>query len=70
MCKFEVDGLNFRDHFRDRWPRLVQFERDGLLDLETNRIKVTDRGRFLIRNICMTFDDYLSRDTQKFSKAI
>ena len=78
MCKFEVDmpafekrtGLNFRDHFRDRWPRLVQFERDGLLDLETNRIKVTGRGRFLIRNICMTFDDYLSRDTQKFSKAI
>jgi len=78
MCKFEVDmpafekrtGLNFRDHFRDRWPRLVQFERDGLLDLDTNRIRVTDRGRFLIRNICMTFDDYLSRDTQKFSKAI
>ena len=78
MCKFEVDmpafekrtGLNFHDHFRDRWPRLVQFERDGLLDMETNRIKVTNRGRFLIRNICMTFDDYLSRDTQKFSKAI
>ncbi len=78
MCKFEVDmpafekrtGLNFHDHFRDRWPRLLQFERDGLLDLEANRIKVTKRGRFLIRNICMTFDDYLSRDTQKFSKAI
>jgi oxygen-independent coproporphyrinogen-3 oxidase len=78
MCKFEVDmpafekrtGLNFRDYFRDQWPRLVQFEHDGLLDLETNRVKVTDRGRFLIRNICMTFDEYLSRDTQKFSKAI
>ncbi len=78
MCKFEVDtpaferrtGLNFRDYFRDRWPRLTQFENEGLLELETNRIKVTDQGRFLIRNICMTFDDYLSRDTQKFSKAI
>jgi len=23
-----------------------------------------------LRNICMTFDDYLGRDTQKFSKAI
>jgi len=78
MCKFEVDtaafeartGSNFRNHFIDLWPRLMQFERDGLLDLETNRIKVTDQGRFLIRNICMTFDDYLARDTQTFSKAI
>jgi len=78
MCKFEVDtsafesriGINFRDYFEDRWPRLVQFEKEGLLELESNRIKVTDQGRFLIRNICMTFDDYLSQDTQKFSKAI
>jgi oxygen-independent coproporphyrinogen-3 oxidase len=78
MCKFEIDtaafegrnGLNFRNYFRDLWPRLIQFENEGLLDLETNRIKVTDQGRFLIRNICMAFDDYLSHDTQKFSKAI
>ncbi len=78
MCKFEVDmpafetrtGLNFRDFFSDRWPRLEQFENEGLLELEADRIKVTDQGRFLIRNICMTFDAYLSQDTQKFSKAI
>jgi oxygen-independent coproporphyrinogen-3 oxidase len=78
MCKFEIDttaferqtGSNFRNYFRDLWPRLLQFEDEGLLELQTNRIKVTDQGRFLIRNICMTFDDYLSRDTQKFSKAI
>ncbi len=78
MCKFEVDtaafeertGSNFRNYFRDLWPRLMQFESDGLLELETGRIKVTDRGRFLIRNICMPFDDYLARDTQIFSKAI
>ncbi len=78
MCKFEVDtaafeersGLNFRNHFRDLWPRLMRFENEGLLDLEADRIKVTDQGRFLIRSICMTFDDYLSQDSQKFSKAI
>ncbi len=78
MCKFEVDmtafekktGLNFRDFFSSRWPRLTQFENDDLLKLEADRIKVTDRGRFLVRNICMTFDAYLSQDTQKFSKAI
>jgi len=78
MCRFEVDtpaferrtGLNFREYFKDRWPRLTQFEKEGLLELQKNRIKVTDQGRFLIRNICMSFDDYLSQDTKKFSKAI
>jgi len=78
MCRFEVvtpefesrTGINFRDFFADRWPRLVRFERDGLLELAANRIKVTEKGRFLIRNICMAFDDYLNRDTEKFSKAI
>ncbi len=78
MCKFEVDmtafekrsGCNFRDYFADRWPRLTQFEDDGLLEIEADRIRVTDRGRFLVRNICMTFDAYLNHDTQKFSKAI
>ena len=78
MCKFEIDtaafeertGSVFHDYFRDLWPRLMQFENDGLLDLEADQIKVTDQGRFLIRNICMTFDDYLSQDTQKFSKTI
>ena len=78
MCKFEVDmtafekhsGHKFQDYFADQWPRLMQFEDDGLLELEADRIKVTDRGRFLVRNICMTFDAYLNHDTRKFSKAI
>jgi oxygen-independent coproporphyrinogen-3 oxidase len=78
MCRFEVDmtafekrtGLNFRDFFSSTWPRLTQFENDDLLELDADRIKVTDRGRFLVRNICMAFDAYLNQDTQKFSKAI
>ena len=78
MCKFELDmsafekrtGFDFRDYFSDQWPRLTQFEDEGLLELEAKRIRVTDQGRFLVRNICMTFDAYLSQDTQKFSKAI
>jgi oxygen-independent coproporphyrinogen-3 oxidase len=78
MCNYEIDipafekrtGFDFRDYFEERWPRLTQFENEGLLELETSRIKVTDQGRFLIRNICMTFDDYLCQNTQNFSKAI
>jgi len=78
MCKFAVDfddfesrtGLVFRDYFSAQWPQLLRFESDGLLDLDAKRISVSDRGRFLVRNICMAFDTYLSQDTQKFSKAI
>jgi oxygen-independent coproporphyrinogen-3 oxidase len=78
MCKFEIQtrdfetrtGLSFRDYFSDRWPSLIQLENDGLVELGATRIKVTNQGRFLVRNICMVFDDYLGRDTQKFSKAI
>ena len=78
MCKFEVitpdferrTGVTFRDFFWDRWPSLEQFENDGLLELDADRIKVTEKGRFLIRNICMAFDDYVDQDTEKFSKAI
>lgn len=78
MCKFEVDqdafatrnGIAFSDFFSDQWPQLLEFENQHLLKLEPNRLIVTERGRFLIRNICMTFDAYLSQDTEKFSKAI
>jgi coproporphyrinogen III oxidase-like Fe-S oxidoreductase len=33
-------------------------------------LKVTDRGRFLVRIVCMAFDAYLASATEKFSKAI
>lgn len=78
MCKFEVDqdafatktGIAFRDFFSDQWPQLLEFEKQHLLRLEPNRLVVTERGRLLIRNICMAFDAYLQQGTGRFSKAI
>jgi len=78
MCRFEVDfewfrsvtGIPFREYFSARWPRLRQLEKDGLIEIDEHRIHVTDRGRFLIRIVCMAFDTYLSGSTEKFSKAI
>jgi len=45
---------------------------DGLLEITANNIKVTARGRLLIRNICMCFDIYLRRQVrqQQFSRVI
>ena len=78
MCKFSVEfgefrgrtGLVFEDYFKDQWPALLQFQEDGLLVMESDKITVTEKGRYLIRIICMTFDTYLRSDTEKFSKAI
>lgn len=78
MCRFSVEfshftgltGLEFADYFADQWPQLQQFAEEGLLELDSRRITVTDRGRFLVRNICMAFDTYLGARTEGFSKAI
>jgi len=78
MCRFEVDfdeferrtGRNFRSFFSASWPRLRQLEGDGLVEVGERRIRVTDRGRFLVRNVAMAFDAYIASATEKFSKAI
>lgn len=78
MCKFVVDfddfrarsGVAFTEYFAEQWPALLQFQKDGLLRIEDDKIVVTGQGRYLIRIICMTFDTYLELDTEKFSKAI
>ncbi len=78
MCKFEIDfsafetahDVRFRDYFSAQWSTLQDFESQGLLKLETDRLRVSDKGRYLVRNICMAFDEYLGQDTKKFSKAI
>ena len=45
---------------------------DGLLTLDDTGIRVTEKGRLLIRNICMVFDRYLraTDDRPRFSRAI
>jgi oxygen-independent coproporphyrinogen-3 oxidase len=78
MCKFAVSfddfrnrsGAAFMDYFAEQWPELLRFQKDGLLRIDSDKITVTGQGRYLVRNICMTFDAYLRNDTEKFSKAI
>lgn len=79
MCQFELDfrqisetfGIRFEDYFSDELSKLALMERDGLLELDFG-IKVTDEGRFLIRNICMVFDRHLPHHglSRRYSKAI
>jgi oxygen-independent coproporphyrinogen-3 oxidase len=69
MCDFALDlpALSARWHvdaaarFAPELARLADLERDGLLALTQGRVQVGAKGRLLIRNICMVFDDYLGK---------
>ncbi|MBB3120697.1 oxygen-independent coproporphyrinogen III oxidase [Pseudoduganella violacea] len=68
MCDFELDfdtvalpeGLSFEQCFASELEQLRQLEEQGLLSVSERSMKVKMRGRLLIRNICMVFDQYLS----------
>jgi oxygen-independent coproporphyrinogen-3 oxidase len=78
MCKFNVDyntfqettGRAFQDYFAAQWPRLQKLESEQLVELREDSLHVLQRGRYLIRIVCMVFDAYLNTSGVKFSKAI
>ncbi|MBT7412036.1 MAG: oxygen-independent coproporphyrinogen III oxidase [Candidatus Thioglobus sp.] len=78
ICHFELDfskvekhfGIVFTDYFADALPALVEMDSDGLLELSDNSIRVMDKGKLLIRNVCMVFDAYLANSNTQFSKTI
>lgn len=78
MCSFRLDigafsarhGVDFREHFATEVHQLKPLQDDGLLEVQPDAIVVTPKGRFLIRNICMAFDAYLTPHPNTFSKAI
>lgn len=73
MCNFQVNkkemetkfSIKFDDYFADAIADLSGFEADGLITMNDTHIKIADRGRLLVRNICMSFDQYLSQPAHK-----
>lgn len=80
ICHFQLDyaavadawNIDFGSYFSEDLPKLEGMAEDGLLTLDEQGIKVLPRGRLLIRNICMAFDQYLPPAAQQknFSKVI
>ena len=79
-CDFLVDipkfekrnKINFRQYFNTELKDLAVMEKDGLLNISTDTIRINPKGRLLIRNICMPFDTSLrsAKKSQQFSKVI
>lgn len=80
MCRATINytefeqqtGLHFKDTFSDELEKLQPMEGDGLLHLLDNQLKITDKGRFFVRNIAMVFDEYLKTKIHKntYSKTV
>jgi oxygen-independent coproporphyrinogen-3 oxidase len=80
MCHFELVKktlniaylIDFDSYFEAEMKELRDYEREGLLEISDDGIRVTPKGRMLIRNICMVFDKYLRTRTEhaRYSKVI
>jgi oxygen-independent coproporphyrinogen-3 oxidase len=80
MCHGELDmsgfgeryQLNFAEAFHREIDRLQGQVADGLVTVADGVIRVTPRGRLLLRNIAMCFDAYLHNDdaSPRYSRTI
>ncbi len=56
MCNFSCElGADLQQEP----ARLFELAADGLVELEPNRVRVTERGRRFVRNVAMVFDAHL-----------
>lgn len=80
MCQGEVSFesiaiahlIDFREYFAPELAELAPLVREGLLEIDPGEVRVTRRGRFFLRAICMPFDRYVrvDRARSRFSKII
>ncbi len=64
--------INFREYFKSELQIIVEKEKQGLVSIEADGIKVTEMGWFFIRAIALVFDRYLQHDANRarFSKIL
>lgn len=76
MCDLEVDigaleawwGLDFGDRFQAELDALQPLMDQELVDVDLNRVRVTERGRPLVRVVAALFD--ARRNNARFSSAV
>jgi oxygen-independent coproporphyrinogen-3 oxidase len=80
MCRFALDmravedqyAIDFDSYFEAELEQLETLARDGLIELGGGWIRVTPRGRLLVRNVAMVFDRGLRAGAKRarYSKVI
>jgi oxygen-independent coproporphyrinogen-3 oxidase len=80
MCRFSVSfervgaahAIAFHEYFATELEELKPLVDDGLVEIATDAIIVTQRGRLLVRTVAMIFDRYLreQREQARYSRVI
>ncbi|GAC12788.1 oxygen-independent coproporphyrinogen III oxidase [Aliiglaciecola lipolytica] len=79
MCNLQVDkgqvealfDIDFDTYFQHSLYSLLPFVQDQLVDINSTKIKVSEKARLLIRNICMSFDAHIkNQQALKYSSVI
>ncbi len=81
MANFKLDikrvekefDIEFKEYFKDALNELEEFEKEDLVSIDENFIKVSPTGTMLIRNIAMPFDVYLKKipeSKRRFSRTV
>ena len=80
ICNFKLQfraveerfDVVFTDYFAKEINSLKPMIEDDLINLDSDAITVTSKGRLFIRNICMVFDRYMTEAVaeKRFSKAV
>ncbi len=73
MCNFGLTKqslaisylIDFDKYFAAELADLREFEELGMVELDDYEIRVTAKGRLLVRNICMVFDRHLRQDQER-----
>ncbi|GAA4275440.1 oxygen-independent coproporphyrinogen III oxidase [Aquimarina mytili] len=76
MCHFETNWKDDELYFKEL-PEVIEnlreLEADNLLEIQEDSLKITDKGRAFVRNVCMAFDLRLQRnkpETTLFSMTV
>jgi len=80
MCQFSVsfkqvedaNAIAFHEYFATELGALKPLAEDGLIEIASDAITVTPRGRLLVRSVAMVFDRYLleQREHARYSRVI
>jgi len=80
MCDFELEfakveekyNINFEKYFAWGLENLKEMINDGLVEIKDRKIKVSEMGRLLIRNVAINFDGFQERkeDSAKYSRTV
>ena len=77
MCNFRVSkteveskfDIDFGDYFADSLTRLADLRDAGFVAEDEETLRVTERGRLFVRNVCMEFDRYMAEKEQSKAAA-